>query len=228
MLMAMGSFLSGLSFGHTAGGVMATLCFFRFWLGVGIGGDYPLSATIMAEYASKRTRGAFVAAVFAMEGFSVLAGCIVTLTVSATLQARSGVPAYEDDPAASTPPHADYAWRIVLMAGAIPACFSYRWRKLMPETARYTALVARDAGKAARDMSRVLEVDITVVGEPSETEGSRDDDCGVLSAASRAATASTSSAPPRAGSCSTSLSTPRTSSRKRSSATRSGCPRRAP
>ncbi|RCV10440.1 hypothetical protein SEVIR_2G118700v4 [Setaria viridis] len=182
MLMAMGSFLSGLSFGRTAGGVMATLCFFRFWLGVGIGGDYPLSATIMAEYASKRTRGTFVAAVFAMEGFGVLAGCIVTLAVSATFQARTGAPAYEEDPAASTPPQADYAWRIVLMAGAIPACLTYHWRMLMPETARYTALVARDAGKAARDMSRVLEVDITA-GEPGEMEGFTRgrDDYGVLS-----------------------------------------------
>ena len=168
LLMAAGSFLSGLSFGNSAGGVMATLCFFRFWLGVGVGGDYPLSATIVSEYAGKRTRGALVAAVFAMEGFGVLAGCIVTLVVSATLQARSAAPAFEADPAASTPPQADYAWRIVLMAGAVPACLTYRWRARMPETARYTALVARDAARAARDMSRVLEVDIA--GEPDKVE----------------------------------------------------------
>ena len=66
ILMVLCSIASGLSFGHTAKGVIATLCFFRFWLGFGIGGDYPLSATIMSEYANKRTRGAFIAAVFAM------------------------------------------------------------------------------------------------------------------------------------------------------------------
>ncbi|PAN10625.1 hypothetical protein PAHAL_2G106300 [Panicum hallii] len=180
LLMAAGSFLSGLSFGDTPGGVMATLCFFRFWLGVGVGGDYPLSATIVAEYASKRTRGALVAAVFAMEGFGVLAGCIVTLAVSATFQARFRAPAYEEDPTGSTPPQADYVWRIVLMAGAIPACLTYHWRARMPETARYTALVARDAGRAARDMSRVLEVDIA--GEPDKVESlTRGRDYGVLS-----------------------------------------------
>jgi len=43
------SVASGLSFGHSPACVMATLCFFRFWLGFGIGGDYPLSATIMSE-----------------------------------------------------------------------------------------------------------------------------------------------------------------------------------
>jgi PHS family inorganic phosphate transporter-like MFS transporter len=41
MLMVISSIASGLSFGHSAKGVMATLCFFRFWLGFGIGGDYP-------------------------------------------------------------------------------------------------------------------------------------------------------------------------------------------
>ncbi|CAL5055236.1 unnamed protein product [Urochloa decumbens] len=172
LLMAAGSFLSGLSFGNSTGGVIATLCFFRFWLGVGIGGDYPLSATIVAEYASKRARGGLVAAVFAMEGFGVLAGCVVTLAVSATLQARSAGPAL---------PEADYAWRVVLMAGAVPACLTYHWRMRMPETARYTALVAGDAAKAARDMSRVLQVD-DVAADGTTMGGGRDKDYyGVLS-----------------------------------------------
>ena len=72
------SLASGLSFGSTPTGVMATLCFFCFWLGLSIGGDYPLSATIMSEYANKKTRGRFIAAVFAMQGFGILAGVIVT------------------------------------------------------------------------------------------------------------------------------------------------------
>jgi PHS family inorganic phosphate transporter-like MFS transporter len=54
MMMVFAAVASGLSFGHTAKSVMTTLCFFRFWLGFGIGGDYPLSATIMSEYANTR------------------------------------------------------------------------------------------------------------------------------------------------------------------------------
>lgn len=54
MLMVIAALACGLSFGHTATSVMTTLCFFRFWLGFGIGGDYPLSATIMSEYANTR------------------------------------------------------------------------------------------------------------------------------------------------------------------------------
>ncbi|CAN6855116.1 unnamed protein product, partial [Brassica oleracea] len=55
IMMILCSVASGLSFGNKAKGVMTTLCFFRFWLGFGIGGDYPLSATIMSEYANKKT-----------------------------------------------------------------------------------------------------------------------------------------------------------------------------
>ncbi|KAD4178180.1 hypothetical protein R6Q59_021732 [Mikania micrantha] len=159
-LMVVCSLASGLSFGHEAKGVMATLCFFRFWLGFGIGGDYPLSATIMSEYANKKTRGAFIAAVFAMQGFGILASGVVSLIVSASFDHAFNAPSYASDPIGSTVPQADYVWRIILMFGAIPAALTYYWRMKMPETARYTALVAKNAKQAAQDMARVLQVEI--------------------------------------------------------------------
>ncbi|GMH19936.1 hypothetical protein Nepgr_021777 [Nepenthes gracilis] len=160
MLMVIGSLASGLSFGHEAKGVMATLCFFRFWLGFGIGGDYPLSATIMSEYANKKTRGAFIAAVFAMQGFGNLTAGIFAIIVSAAFKARYPAPAYEDNAAASLVPEADYVWRIIMMFGSLPAILTYYWRMKMPETARYTALVAKNAKQAATDMAKVLQVDL--------------------------------------------------------------------
>lgn len=160
MMMVICSLASGLSFGSTPKGVMATLCFFRFWLGFGIGGDYPLSATIMSEYANKKTRGAFIAAVFAMQGFGNLTGGIVALIVSSAFKAAFPAPPYEKDASASLVPQADYVWRIILMFGAIPATLTYYWRMKMPETARYTALVAQNAKQAATDMSKVLQVEI--------------------------------------------------------------------
>ncbi|XAR58639.1 Phosphate-transporting ATPase [Bertholletia excelsa] len=160
MLMSLCSIASGLSFGSEPKAVMGTLCFFRFWLGFGIGGDYPLSATIMSEYANKKTRGAFIAAVFAMQGFGILGGGVFAIIVSAAFDSRYGSPPYEVDPVGSTVPEADYVWRIVLMVGALPALLTYYWRMKMPETARYTALVARKADQAASDMSKVLQVKI--------------------------------------------------------------------
>ncbi|GLJ22766.1 hypothetical protein SUGI_0428780 [Cryptomeria japonica] len=89
-LMVASSIASGFSIGRSAEGVIGSLCFFRFWLGFGIGGDYPLSATIMAEYANTTTRGAFIAAVFAMQGLGILAGSIVALIVSASMKSAVG------------------------------------------------------------------------------------------------------------------------------------------
>jgi len=160
MLMVICSIASGLSFSRDAKAVMSTLCFFRFWLGFGIGGDYPLSATIMSEYANKKTRGAFIAAVFAMQGFGILAGGIFAIIISSAFKAGFDAPSYEVDPIRSTVPQADYVWRIIVMVGALPAALTYYWRMKMPETARYTALVAKNAKQAATDMSRVLQVDL--------------------------------------------------------------------
>ncbi|KAJ4972846.1 hypothetical protein NE237_006020 [Protea cynaroides] len=168
ILMVVSALASGLSFGHTAKGVVATLCFFRFWLGFGVGGDYPLSATIMSEYANKKTRGAFIAAVFAMQGFGILAGGIVAIIVSSSFKAAYPAKAYEFDHIGSTVPQADYVWRIILMFGAVPAALTYYWRMKMPETARYTALVAKNAKQAASDMATVLQMEMEA--EPEKVE----------------------------------------------------------
>ncbi|XWS74472.1 hypothetical protein CRYUN_Cryun01aG0001000 [Craigia yunnanensis] len=153
---------SGLSLGSTAKSVIGTLCFFRFWLGFGIGGDYPLSAVIMSEYANQKTRGAFIAAVFAMQGTGILVAGLVAMIVS-----KAFLLAYPADPFSvnhvlSTQPQGDFVWRIVLMFGAVPAALTYYWRLKMPETARYTALVQGDQKRAAADMAKVLETNITV------------------------------------------------------------------
>ncbi|KAF3328225.1 inorganic phosphate transporter 1-2-like protein [Carex littledalei] len=160
ILMTICSIASGLSFSYKPKGVITTLCFFRFWLGFGVGGDYPLSATIMSEYANKRTRGAFIAAVFAMQGIGILFASIVSLIVSAAFNKAFKAPSYAEDRVHSTVPEADYAWRIILMFGAIPAAVTYYWRMKMPETARYTALVANNIKKANEDMSKVLQMEI--------------------------------------------------------------------
>ncbi|KAG2391661.1 hypothetical protein LR48_Vigan07g178800 [Vigna angularis] len=151
---------SGLSFGSTAKSVVASLCFFRFWLGFGIGGDYPLSAVIMSEYANQKTRGAFVAAVFAMQGVGILFAGGVSMLVSKLFLLAYPASVFAVDPVQSTQPQGDFVWRIVLMFGAFPAAFTYYWRMKLPETARYTALVEGNHNKAVEDMAKVLENDI--------------------------------------------------------------------
>lgn len=59
------------------------------------------------------------------------------------------------------------------MFGAIPAAMTYYWRMKMPETARYTALVAKNAKQAALDMSKVLQVEFQAEEEKVEKFTSR-------------------------------------------------------
>ena len=44
----------------------------RFILGLGIGGDYPLSATLMSEYANQRDRGKLITMVFSMQALGLI------------------------------------------------------------------------------------------------------------------------------------------------------------
>ncbi|MBA0585759.1 hypothetical protein Gorai_016524, partial [Gossypium raimondii] len=128
-MMVLSSLACGFSICKTRNCVLVSLGFFRFLLGVGIGGDYPLSATIMSEFANKKTRGAFIAAVFSMQGLGILASSIVTMVVCRIFAVSS------NEAKSETPDEADLAWRLILMMGAVPAALTYYWRMMMPETA---------------------------------------------------------------------------------------------
>jgi MFS transporter, PHS family, inorganic phosphate transporter len=95
-----------------------------------------------------------------MQGFGILFASIISLIVSAAFSNAYKAPSYNEDHVRSTAPEADYVWRTILMFGSIPAALTYYWRMQMPETARYTALVAHNVKKAVADMSKVLQVEI--------------------------------------------------------------------
>uniref|UniRef100_A0A2P2IT41 Inorganic phosphate transporter n=2 Tax=Rhizophora mucronata TaxID=61149 RepID=A0A2P2IT41_RHIMU len=159
-LMVLSSMGCGFSVCRTKNCVLFSLGFFRFLLGIGIGGDYPLSATIMSEFANKRIRGALMAAMFSMQGWGILFSSTVTIIVCKCFEAAS-----KDLTKHHAPEDADIAWRLILMLGAIPAALTYYWRMMMPETARYTGLVANDVQQAAKDMMKVLDVPMSRIEE---------------------------------------------------------------
>ncbi|CAI9115271.1 OLC1v1016126C1 [Oldenlandia corymbosa var. corymbosa] len=167
MIMVFSSIACGFSVGRCRSCVLISLGLFRFSLGVGIGGDYPLSATIMSEFANRSTRGAFIAAVFSMQGFGILVGSTVIMVTCAVFNRASGHP---DRPA---PEVVDLAWRVILMIGAIPAGLTFYWRMTMPETARYTALIENNVVKATKDMQKVFNLSLSPIAE--EPDGEEDD-----------------------------------------------------
>ncbi|MCF8566533.1 MFS transporter [Alicyclobacillus tolerans] len=107
---------------------------FRFILGLGIGGDYPISAVIMSEYANVRDRGKLVGMVFSMQALGLIAGPIVAITLLA-----SGI-------------NHDLAWRIMLGLGALPAVSVIYARRKMPESPRFQSQVLGNSQAAARQL----------------------------------------------------------------------------
>jgi MFS transporter, PHS family, inorganic phosphate transporter len=93
----------------------------RVILGIGIGGDYPVSATIMSEYSGKQTRGRMVGLVFAMQGAGLIVGPLV-----ASILLGSGI-------------SNDFTWRILLALGAIPGLAVFYLRRKIQETPRFAA-----------------------------------------------------------------------------------------
>ncbi len=120
------------------------LLVFRFILGIGVGGDYPMSAVLMSEYSNTKSRGKLVGLVFAMQALGTVTGYVVAL---ALLSANV---------------NADLAWRIMLGFGAIPAAGVIYFRRKMPESPRYTARVNGDSAKAASDLSTFTHGELTI------------------------------------------------------------------
>ncbi|KAL4575402.1 hypothetical protein LXL04_022245 [Taraxacum kok-saghyz] len=151
--------------------VLVSLVIFRFFLGIGIGGDYPLSGTVMSELANRRTRGGFVACVLSMQGFGMLFNSIVTMIVCSIFNVlvEKKQPSFQSENTVKVSPDSDLAWRLIFMTGAIPASLTYYWQMKMPETARFTALIKNNPLQAAKDMEKVLNVSLSLILEDIET-----------------------------------------------------------
>ena len=108
----------------------------RFVLGIGIGGDYPVSAVLMSEYSNRKNRGRLVSMVFSMQALGLIAGPLVALVILGL-----GV-------------NHDIAWRLMLGLGAIPALLVIYLRRTMPESPRYRVQVQGRAAEAASAMRR--------------------------------------------------------------------------
>ncbi len=109
------------------------LIVFRFALGFGVGGDYPVSAVMVSEYANRKNRGRLVGMVFGTQALGLVVGPLVAL---ALLGSGTGV---------------SVTWRVLLGLGALPAAAVLYLRLRMPESPRYQAQVgSRAVGSAAQ------------------------------------------------------------------------------
>ncbi|KAI1179392.1 major facilitator superfamily domain-containing protein [Nemania sp. FL0916] len=128
------------------------MTFWRVMMGIGIGGDYPLSSVITAEFAPTRWRGAMMAAVFSMQGIGQLFAAIVGLVATAAFGDIFRTAENVADCDYTCQIAADRCWRIIIGVAAVPSVFALWYRITIPETPRYTFEVAKDVEKAAADI----------------------------------------------------------------------------
>jgi len=108
---------------------------FRFVLGFGVGGDYPVSAVMVSEYANRKDRGKLVGMVFGTQALGLIVGPLIALSLLGAGLSN------------------DTVWRVLLGLGAVPAAAVIYLRARMPESPRYQVQVQGKAEQAAARMS---------------------------------------------------------------------------
>lgn len=107
----------------------------RIIVGFGIGGDYPASAVVISENATRKNRGFLVLLVFAMQAVGLIVGpLLASLLMSSNL------------------PH-DAIWRILVGLGAIPAASVFYLRRHIQESPHY---LRHQASNTPVEVSRVV------------------------------------------------------------------------
>jgi PHS family inorganic phosphate transporter-like MFS transporter len=135
--------------GPTVGIIGALICW-RFFMGVGVGGDYPLSAVISSEFASTRSRGRVMTAVFSFQGWGNLAAALVSLITVEAFKNHIINDPYNDLK------HVDYCWRILIGLGCVPGVIALYFRLTIPETPRFTMDIERNVKQASEDIENVM------------------------------------------------------------------------
>ncbi len=126
---------------------------FRFVLGFGVGGDYPVSAVMVSEYANRKDRGKLVGMVFGTQALGLIVGPLIALSLLGAGASN------------------DTAWRVMLALGAVPAAAVIYLRCRMPESPRYQVQVQGKAEQAASRMSAFTNGQVSGNGASGQVKG---------------------------------------------------------
>ncbi|KDR76371.1 hypothetical protein GALMADRAFT_247813 [Galerina marginata CBS 339.88] len=151
LIIIVATFAQALSGQAAAVRIIGVLVVWRFIMGVGIGGDYPLSAVISSEFASTKIRGRMMTAVFANQGWGNFTAALVAFIITAAYKnsiLRETSVAHLDS--------VDFMWRLLIGLGAVPGCIALYFRLTIPETPRFTMDIERNIDQAAHDIKNVL------------------------------------------------------------------------
>jgi len=121
------------------------LLFFRFLVGFGLGGELPVAATLMSEYAPTKLRGRFIVLLESFWGVGWLVAALIAYLL---------IPAY--------------GWKIAFVLGTLPALYVFLLRMGMPESVRY--LISKRRVEEAKEIILDLEAKAGLTSEPFATE----------------------------------------------------------
>ena len=118
-----------------------SLLFFRFLVGFGLGGELPVAATLMSEYAPTHLRGRFIVLLESFWGVGWLVAALISYVI---------IPSF--------------GWKVAFLIGAMPALYVFAIRLHMPESVRY--LISQKKIDEAKQIILSLEVMSGVKSEP--------------------------------------------------------------
>ncbi|CAO1621040.1 unnamed protein product [Sympodiomycopsis kandeliae] len=110
-------------------GITIWMTVFRIIMGIGIGGDYPMSASVVSDRAHLKKRGAMIATIFSNQGWGNFVGAVVAVVVIA---------AYRGPVDAGDVHKLSGAWRIMQGLALIPAFAVLYFRLTLVESTRFT------------------------------------------------------------------------------------------
>ncbi len=123
--------LSGLSWS------IETLFLFRFILGIGVGADYPICASYIAEFMPKKIRGKMLIGAFSFQAVGIFLAAAVGLGILWIYPNEN-------------------SWRLMLMVGSIPALIILILRRRVPESARW-CLKEGENERAAKIICKTIQ-----------------------------------------------------------------------
>ena len=122
-----------------------SLLTFRFLVGFGLGGELPVAATLMSEYAPSQLRGRFIVLLESFWGLGWLVAALISYFM---------IPAF--------------GWHVAFIIGALPALYVFLIRLHMPESIRY--LLSKGRVDEAREIILSLEKKLGVPSKPFDAE----------------------------------------------------------
>ncbi|KAJ7491749.1 major facilitator superfamily domain-containing protein [Mycena galericulata] len=115
-------------------GLFTYITIFRTLMGIGIGGDYPMSASVIADRAPLRRRGTMVTFIFAMQGWGSLVGGVVFIILLAIY--KEGVHDHHHTGQLNS------VWRIYTGLVIIPGIITIVHRLMLAESTRMKGVQA--------------------------------------------------------------------------------------